>query len=191
MATATFGLGAPAPARGKASPKANCRQAGALPYLRRLPRHKAKVLFVSTQSPASSPTTGVAEHLRQLQRERWHADHVYRAEQLGRTAAWKASHPEAKPQERRRAHLRMLIAKYTAAVSIDVVVRDFTYLITHAAELKAALGISEAVSFEAAKQRTIATVRASRAQGERSAARSNGHAAPADALTQLTASIRC
>lgn len=106
---------------------------------------------------------GVAEHLRQLQRERWHTDHVYRAEQLGRTAAWKASHPEAKPQERRRAHLRMLIAKYTAAVSIDVVVRDFTYLITHAAELKAALGISEAVSFEAAKQRTIATVRASRA----------------------------
>jgi len=106
---------------------------------------------------------GVAQHLRQLQLDRMHdPNDPYRAEQLGRIAAWKASHPEARRQERRRAHLRMLVARYSATVNLDVVVRVIAYLLTHAAGLKAALSIGDDASFEAARERTVATVQASR-----------------------------
>jgi hypothetical protein len=84
---------------------------------------------------------GVADHLRQLQRDRYHADADYRAHEHSRSATWKINHPEARREERRRALLRKLIARYAEVISIDVVMRDLTYFVMHAADLQAAVAV--------------------------------------------------
>jgi hypothetical protein len=155
---------------------AHCRQCGVQLSTRRMFCTQACKARHHRQRP------GVAQHLRQLQVDRMHdPDDPYRTEQHGRVARWKTEHPEAKPEERRRAHLRMLITRYSATVDHDTVLRDITYLLTNAAELKAALCIGDDASFEAARQRMVATVQASRAGAARKRPAVHGHVVLAEA----------
>jgi hypothetical protein len=106
---------------------------------------------------------GVAEHLRQLQRDRYSSDADYRAQQYDRVAEWKADHPEARREERRRAHLRKIVARYAEIVGVDTVMRDLQYVSTHAALLRV---ISDEIdSAKAQAKRTATAMRALRAQG--------------------------
>jgi hypothetical protein len=114
---------------------------------------------------------GVAEHQRQLQREHYQNDADYRADNKSRSAAWKASHPAEQREEHRRYRLRKKIARYAEVISIDAVLRDFTYLVTHGAELQAALTIVVAEIRQAKRTKpTKAT------HQQQSAMYANGHA---------------
>ena len=102
---------------------------------------------------------GVAEHERQVKRDRYHADADYRAQQYSRTALWKSSHPEARREERQRAHLRKIVMRYAEIVGVDAVMRDLRYVVAHAALLRV---ISDEIDSAKQAKRTATTMRAHR-----------------------------
>lgn len=120
---------------------------------------------------------GVAEHERQLKRDRYHADADYRAQQYERVASWKTDHPEARREERQRAHLRKIIMRYAEIVDIDTVMRDLRYVSTHAALLR--IISDEIESAKAQAKRTATSVHHVPDQRQQPAmpVRTNGHAA--------------